>query len=104
MICSQCKNENAIRIQVRYTKHGRVETCEKCGNLSLEGLPDVSDVHEPYFDEHLADAKHPDGRWIHSRRQKAEVLKEMGLREKRESAIPYIKDEGARRRYFRNHF
>lgn len=109
MKCNSCGNEYAYHIRTgKYKKsngeYERWEVCDRCGSLPVEGIPDVSDVHEPYFDEHLANAQHPDGQWIYSRKQKAEVLKSMGLREKRESTIPFIKDVEARRKYFRSKF
>ena len=52
-----------------------------------------------YFDEHLRDKEHPKGRWIYSRQQKADVLKKLGLREKRESKIKFYKDPERRRKY-----
>lgn len=109
MLCSGCGNPFAIAIRRMYVtvESGEkvpIEKCDKCGALKVEAMPDVSDVHEPYFDEHLANKVHPNGQWVNSRRDKANKLKELGLREKRESTIKYIKDVKARQRYFRDQF
>lgn len=101
MRCNGCGNENAYHI---YGSAGH-EFCDRCGDRKVVVLnDDVSSVHEPYFDEHLCDKAHPNGQWIHSRGQKAEILKQLGLREKRESNIPYISDARERQKYFRNKF
>jgi len=110
MICSGCGNKEAYRISGGTYKDEngqrvKYEVCDKCGKLRAEKTnEDVSQVHEPYWDEHLCDKENPHGQWIHSRIQKAAVLNKLQLREKRESKIPYIKDINKRREYFRSHF
>ena len=110
MICLGCGNQEAYRIRGgkykdEYGKTVDYEVCDKCGSLKAEKrYEDVSRVDAPYFDEHLCDKEHPKGQWISSRHQKAAVLNKLGLREKSESKIPYIKDINKRREYFRSHF
>ena len=106
MICSNCGNKEAYCIRGGYDSKTKThyESCDVCGNQRVVAMPDVSDVHEPYFDEHLADSKHPDGQWITSRYQKAAILRSLNLREKRESTIKYIKDPVERQRYFKDSF
>ena len=110
MLCRGCGNTEAYRIRSGYYKNEQgqrtaYDVCDKCGdvrNISLS--PDVSDVKEPYFDPNLCDKEHKHGQWISSRGHKAEILKKLGLREKRESNIPYIKDLDKRRKWFKNNF
>jgi hypothetical protein len=110
MICNNCKNQNATKWRKGTCKNEKgervhYEYCDKCGDINNECLlPDVSDVKEPYFDEHLCDARHRHGQMIYTRRQKSEVLNRLGLREKRESTIPYIKDVEQRKKYFKSHY
>lgn len=100
MKCKNCGNEHAF-----YIRGGAGwEMCDKCGAKPSNLTPDVSAVHEPYFDEHLCDKEHKNGQWIYSRGQKAEILNKMGLREKRESNIPFIKDTNARTKWFKERF
>lgn len=110
MICSGCGNTKAYRIRGgsykdEDGKYIKYEICNECGKLKSEKLnEDVSSVHEPYWDEHLCDKENPKGQWVSSRRQKADILNKLQLREKSESKIPYIKDINKRREYFRSHF
>ena len=103
MICRTCKNENAYNIRAYWDKERQsfYDTCDRCGAIRLDAAPDVSDVHEPYFDENLCTKERPQGTWIHSRGQKAQMLKALGLREKRESNIKYYADPEKRKKYFR---
>lgn len=108
MKCAGCGNENAFNIKIGKYKneqgeYEKYELCDRCGGVRHNAIPDVTDVHEPYFDEHLIDKTHPEGQWIHSRGQKAELLKVRGWREKRESKIPYIQDPIKREKYFKEH-
>lgn len=110
MKCNGCGNDQAYRIRggrVK-TEDGRYveyEVCDRCGDLHGVRLnEDVSQVHQPYFDEHLCDKAHPNGQMVYSRSHKADLLKQLGLREKSESKIPYIADVKKRRDYFRANF
>lgn len=94
----------ASRINAVYVDGKILEVCEKCGDLKIKGLPDVSEVHAPYFDENLRDNEHRKGTLITSRFQKAEVLKRLGLREYRESTVKYYSDPNKRRNYCRDNF
>lgn len=104
MICNGCNNQEATRIRSHWTGTKWSDVCDKCGGVQVKLYDDVSPVHEPYFDEHLCDKEHPKGRWISSRAEKADVLDRLGIREKRESTIPYIKDVKQRQKYFREKF
>jgi hypothetical protein len=79
MICS-CGNEDASKVRIVYGEDGgRIECCDKCGQLDNSGCePDVF-FREPYFDEHLGNKVHPHGQWVFSKRHKARLLKEQGL-------------------------
>ena len=109
MKCNNCGNEFAVSLRGGYFtnekgERQKWESCDRCSKFSVAAMPDCSDVHEPYFDEHLADKQHPQGQWIYSRGHKASVLKQLGLREKRESTVKYIEDVKSRQKYFRDTF
>jgi hypothetical protein len=76
----QCGNENAYHLQGRWNKKEKKfeEVCDRCSCLDGYAMPDVY-FKEPYFDEHLADAKSPHGTWVNSKGHKKEVMKRMGL-------------------------
>ena len=109
MKCNNCGNEYAFHVRMGSDKDEngkRVtwERCDKCSDIRVDAMPDVSDVHEPYFDEHLADLKDPQGQMVYSRKDKSEKLKALGLREKRESKIKYYSDPKQRQTYFIDNF
>jgi len=55
------------------------EVCNECGGLGSLSVPDVY-FREPYKDPHLIDVTKPeqkDGVWIHSKRQKAQIMKKL---------------------------
>jgi len=79
MRCDNCGNEVG-HIRIFYNKHGRKCVCSYCGDVGIAGIPDVY-FDKPYFDEHLADEKHPEGRFITSKGEKARIMKKLGLRE-----------------------
>lgn len=56
------------------------DACISCGDFNMPWVPDVY-FKEPYFDEHLGDQSHPNGRWVVSARQKADLLKALGAHE-----------------------
>ena len=91
MKCNSCGNEHAYRMRI---VEG-TEICDKCGCGPVAGLPDVSAVPMPYYDEHLKCE-------VQDRHHKARLLKEKGWYEKRESKHPYISDPIARQKYFKD--
>jgi len=110
MICS-CGNENATQWRKVYDAEGNsLECCETCGQVRTPAIPDVY-FKEPYHDEHLADKLHPHGQYVESRRHKARLLKELGLREAGGDknpilgkVAPFISDVGRRRKHFKENF
>lgn len=79
MICPNC-GADAYRTRTVWTKHGPVSSCNNCDKLPPVVAPDVY-FNKPYHDEHLADEKHPHGRFVMSKGHKAQIMKELGLRE-----------------------
>lgn len=80
MICNACGNQNAIRFQMRESGGS---CCDHCGTLRSVDNPDVF-FSGPYLDPNLVDVNKPEqkrGVWIESRRQKAEIMKKLGVRE-----------------------
>lgn len=66
---------------MRFTESGC--GCNVCQGLGSVNLPDVY-FAGAYKDPHLVDVNKPeqkDGVWIESRRQKAEIMKRLGVRE-----------------------
>jgi len=86
MICDGCGNQKAWRQTIRWddTTHEKFETCDRCGDCSGGGVPDVY-FRSPEWVEHLADENDPKtwdkGTFVTSKRQKAEVMKRLNLRE-----------------------
>jgi len=78
----QCGNENAYHLQGRWNKKTQKfeEVCDKCSHLDSYALPDVY-FKQPYWDEHLANEKNPNGHWVHSKGHKREIMKSLGLNE-----------------------
>lgn len=81
MTCNGCGNQQA-RVWRRY--EGGQEACDACGGLGSVYVPDVF-FKSPYLDENLGnpkrDAKEKNGVWVESRRHKAQLMAEQGLRE-----------------------
>ena len=82
MICNGCGNPTAVR--VRITSDGESCNASDCGRLGMDvGVPDVY-FKKPYLDPHLVDVRKPEQRhgvWIESRRQKAEIMNRLNVRE-----------------------
>lgn len=77
MVCNGCGNLSAHRIS--YSSHG--EKCDKCGNLNGFKFSDVF-FKGAYFDPNLSDpVKSPQGQEVKSREHKADILRQLGLRE-----------------------
>lgn len=80
MICNGCGNPRARRIRAY---EGGDEICDLCGGLGSVTLPDTY-FREAYVDPHLIDPKKPEERngvLISSKREKAERMKRLGVRE-----------------------
>jgi hypothetical protein len=99
-----------VRVYYEGKTNQKFEYCEKCGQMPSVYIPDVS-FQKPYFDEHLCDKSHPQGQWIHSKRQKAELLRQRNLVEagdrinpKLGYPTPFIKDEKKRQKFFKDNF
>jgi len=104
MKCEGCGNESALRLNVRYAKEGKRETCEKCGTLDVYYNPDVTVPVGGYYDEHL-------DTFIYSKRQKARLLKERNIVEVADRVnpvlgrpMPYIADAEKRRKFCLDNF
>ncbi len=79
MDCDGCGSKAATWIR----RNSAGETCDCCGAAGPQGLRDVY-FPGPYLDPHLIDTndvRQKDGVWITSRRQKAEIMRKMGVRE-----------------------
>ncbi len=77
MTCSGCGNDEAHRIS--YSAKG--ESCDKCGASSTFRFSDVF-FKGAGFEPHLADPdKSPKGNFVRSREHKAQLMRELGVRE-----------------------
>ena len=77
MTCDNCKNPEAYRLSYRSGSC----SCDKCGSVPKVTISDVY-FRQPYFDQNIAhDTKNPLGTHIHSREQKARVMKDLGIKE-----------------------
>ena len=115
MKCLGCNNEQAYRIHSGYLtnekgEREKYEVCDKCGDFRNTTVADVY-FREPYFDEHLADTKNPYGQFVNSKQHKAEILKQLNLRETGDiknprlgKVTPFIRDEKQRQKFFRDNF
>ena len=94
MLCLGCGNQQAYRT---FTTATGFECCDKCGALGSLDVPDVY-FPGPYIDPNLGHPDRPcekDGVLVLSKRHKAMLLKEQGLREvgdRRHGAINLDKD------------
>ena len=80
MLCDGCGNQHATRI--RANSMGMI--CNRCGDIRGINIPDVF-FPGPYIDPHLVDTSKPNqvknGVFISSRREKAEIMRKLGVRE-----------------------
>lgn len=105
MKCNGCGNKDAHHVKIQYPgKGGKIEVCEKCGELVNVWNPDVSVPSGGYYDEHL-------GTYVYSKRQKAALLREKGWVECGDRVnpvlgrpAPYIKDPVKRQKFFRDNY
>lgn len=86
MKCDGCGSSEATKVVARIGANGQLEeSCNIC-DPSIVLTINVPDVYfdKPYFDSNLGDANKPGcghGQWVNSKRHKAQILKEQGLRE-----------------------
>lgn len=85
MRCNNCGATDAAKW--RYGVDAKTgnpwECCDKCSNIGSVNIPDVF-FKGPYIDPHLIDTSKPEqknGVLIESRRQKAEIMRKLGVRE-----------------------
>ena len=73
-ICGNCNQRYTM-----WRKCNGIESCDRCQDVRVR----TCDVYykEPSFEEHLADAKHPQGQWVTSKSHKARLMREQGVRE-----------------------
>jgi hypothetical protein len=79
--CDGCGNESAYATKTSFSKEGRFETCDKCGDAGRSGSPDVF-FNRPYVDEDIVDENKPEtwqGTFIRSKRHLASEMKRLGL-------------------------
>ena len=93
MVCDNCGNREARRM--RFCLNGAFG-CDHCLGLGATRMPDVF-FKGAYLDPNLIDVNKPeqkDGVWIESRRQKAEIMERLGVREagdRKHGSRPYDK-------------
>jgi len=83
MKCDGCGNDNATFLRRKIGKDIDLECCDRCGQVGSVNAPDVY-FKGPYRDEHLIDVKDPrehQGVVIHSRREKHERMRRLGVHE-----------------------
>lgn len=83
--CQGCGNPHWFHSKITFGKHGMREECDRCSSVTFSGNPDVY-FRESYLDPNLLDpdSKNPQdwkGTHIHSRQQKADLMKKLGVRE-----------------------
>jgi ribosome-binding protein aMBF1 (putative translation factor) len=108
--CKGCGNKSPARVHIEYSEGDKIEVCDRCGDFHRTSVvPDVY-FNKPYYDEHLAEPHNPNG-YIGSRREKAEAMKRLNLREAGDKKnkilgkpIPYIADPVKRRKFFMDNF
>lgn len=79
MECTSCGNDKAYGLKIAYTKYGRFEECDRCGQVSNVGIADVYWKGPGYHPGILDKDNKPI--FLESRGHKARLMKEMGLRE-----------------------
>ena len=82
MRCNRCGSDDSIRMRIIYdTETNRThEICDRCGFRTSVCIPDTY-FRTPYFDENLADEQHTHGQFIESKRHKAQIMRQLGIRE-----------------------
>ena len=77
--CSQCGEITDVWAKM----HEMIKPCPQCKGV-MDRLISPCAIRmdiSPYFDENLGNRENPQGRWINSRQQKRQVMKEEGLEE-----------------------
>jgi hypothetical protein len=88
MMCAGCGNKAAFALRVRFTKEdGSVETCDVCGKVSAcaAATPDVYWPGRGHYDDNIVDQSTGKPIFLESRRHKAQLMKEQGMREANDS-------------------
>ena len=83
MKCGGCSNEHAYHIVYRGEGSGLVECCDRCGNLGSISVPDVylGPGGGVRVEENLADPKTGKPIPFQTKKEKAEIMKMLGVRE-----------------------
>lgn len=79
MKCDSCGNEAAYKLRIKTDGCA----CDRCGEFPSAWVPDVY-FDKPYVDPHLIDYRKPEQRngvLIESRRQKATLMRNLGVHE-----------------------
>ena len=79
MVCKGC-NQETWAVKTIFSRNGQFESCALCGGVSSVYFPDVY-FKDAGLEPNLSDEKHPEGYFISSKRQKAAVMKKLGVRE-----------------------
>lgn len=101
MICEGCGSTHAV-VTRAYVREGKLhEVCNAvdCGNLTAPWIPDAY-FRKPEIVEHLGDAGHPFGQMVESKRHKARIMREQGIREDGDR-YHGSRDKGVTRRSFK---
>lgn len=75
MLCPTC-NQHSHLLQWR----NGIYTCHYCEKITSPSCPDVY-FRSEYFEPNLANDKNPQGQWIRSKTHKAQIMKELNVRE-----------------------
>ena len=79
--CANCGNQSATRWKLTFSKEGRFEECDQCSKGSFNtGIPDVYWPGHQHKDSNIVDLSGNEI-LLESRRHKAELLRERGMRE-----------------------
>lgn len=99
MDCKTCGTDRAAIIRIKFTKEGKVEYCDLCSSLTArEGaVPDIylGSKGGLQTDENVCDPKQRRAVPYSSKREKAALLKRLGLKQ----AISSERHHGGRRTY-----
>lgn len=82
MICAGCGNPGAVVVRSWFENGYYTEVCndKNCGDLAMPWRPDVY-FRKPELVENLGDEHNPHGILVESKRHKANLLRQQGLRE-----------------------
>jgi len=97
--CDTCKSDRAAIIRIKFVEAGKIEYCDMCSDLTINKGA-IPDVYLPskggiQTEENLCDPKTRESVPYSSKREKAAVLKRLGLRQSELAE----RTRGARRAY-----